>query len=75
MNNVYLKEDDITDIDKLNEYNNDYLNYYTDFVPFVTPDNYQEILEKNKLLKQGIGNCGVCEIYYWVMENGKIIGQ
>lgn len=39
--NIILKEDDITDIDKLDDYNNDFLKMYPDFVPFVTPDNYK----------------------------------
>lgn len=39
--NIILKEDDITDIDRLDDYNNDFLKMYQDFVPFVTPDNYK----------------------------------
>ena len=43
--NIILKEDDITDIDKLDDYNNDYLKMYSDFVPFVTKDNYMDIFK------------------------------
>ena len=75
MKNIYIKEDDITDIDKLDEYNNEYLNYYSDFEPFATPDNYKDILKNNKLVREGLGNNGVKEIYYWVIENDKIIGH
>ena len=75
MINISLKEDDISDINKLDAYNNDYINYYPDFEPFVTPDNYQEVLENNKLLKEGINNNGIKEIYYWVIEDDKIVGH
>lgn len=75
MDNIYLKEDDISDIDKLEEYNNEYLTYYKDFIPFATKENYKEILRKNELLKQGIENDGICEIYYWAIENEKIVGH
>lgn len=75
MKNIILKEDDISDIDKLDDYNNDYINYYDDFTPFATPDNYVEILKNNELIKQGINNNGIKEIYYWAMEDNKIIGH
>ena len=75
MGEIILKEDDITDIDKLNDYNNDYLSYYSDYVPFVSPENYNDILERNKLLREGIGNGGVKEIYYWAIKDNKIIGH
>ena len=73
--NIILKEDDITDIDKLDDYNNDYLKIYPDFKPFVTPINYQEVLKSNELKKQGINNNGIKEIYYWVILDNKIIGH
>ena len=73
--NIILKEDDITDIDKLDNYNNDYLKIYPDFKPFVTPINYQEVLKSNELKKQGINNNGIKEIYYWVILDNKIIGH
>jgi len=75
MNNVYLKEDSYDDIDMLDEYNREYLEKYPDFKPFVTKDNYLEVLKKNELLKQGIGNDGIKEIFYWAIENNKIIGH
>ncbi len=75
MKNIFLKEDDITDIDKLDDYNNDYLRYYDDYEPFATPKNYNDILKNNELIKQGIGNNEIKEIYYWVIENDKIIGH
>lgn len=75
MNNVYLKEDSYDDVDMLDEYNREYLEKYPDFKPFVTKDNYLEVLKNNELLKQGIGNDGIKEIFYWAIENNKIIGH
>lgn len=73
--NIILKEDDITDIDKLDDYNNDYLKMYPNFIPFVTKDNYKEVLKSNELKKLGINNNGIKEIYYWAIEDNKIIGH
>lgn len=75
MKKIYLKEDNLDDIDKLDEYNKDYSNFYSDFIPFVTPENYHKILENNKLVREGIGNNGICEIYYWAIEDDKIVGH
>lgn len=75
LDNIYLKEDSIEDIDKLDDYNNEYLSFYPDFKPFVTKDNYKEVLNNNELLKQGLNNDGIKEIFYWVIENNKIIGH
>jgi len=71
---IYLKENDITDIDKLDEYNKEY-SIFKGFKPFATKDNYLEVIENNKKLKQGIGNDGVKEIYYWAIEDNKIVGH
>lgn len=73
--NIILKEDDITDIDKLDDYNNDYLKMYPQFLPFVTPDNYREVLKNNELKKQGINNNGIKEIFYFAILDNKIIGH
>lgn len=72
---VYLKEDDITDIDKIDEYNREYLSVYPDFKPFVNQETYPELLSKNKLIKKGINNKGVKEIFYWAIEKNKIVGH
>lgn len=68
--NLILKEDDITDIDKLDDYNSDYLKVYPDFVPFVTPNNYLEVLKNNELIKNGIK-----EIFYFAILDNKIVGH
>lgn len=73
-NNIYLKENDLTDIDKLDEYNKEY-SIFKGFKPFATPDNYEQVIENNKKLKLGIGNNGIKEIYYWGIEGNKIVGH
>ena len=37
---MYLKEDDITDINRIDEYNDDYKRMYPDFKPFVTRETF-----------------------------------
>ena len=74
MKEIYIKEDDISDIDKLDEYNKEYSIYPT-FTPFATPENYAQIIENNQKLKMGIGNHGLKEIFYWAIEGNKIIGH
>jgi predicted acetyltransferase len=72
---VYLKEDDISDIDKLDEYNGEYSSVYPSFVPFATKENYAEVLKKNDLYRQGIANDGIKEMFYWAIEDNKIVGH
>lgn len=73
--NLILKEDSIEDIDMLDDYNKEYLTIYKDFKPFVTRENYKVLLKQNELKKQGINNDGVKEIFYWLIEDNKIIGH
>ena len=49
MYSIYLKENDISDIDKLDEYNKEY-SIFEGFKPFATKDNYLEVIENNKKL-------------------------
>ena len=42
---MYLKEDDITDINMIDEYNDDYKRMYPDFKPFVTKENFASFLK------------------------------
>lgn len=44
-NKIYLKYDDYSDINKIDEYNNEYIKAYPDFKPFVTKDNFISFLE------------------------------
>lgn len=56
---MYLKEDDITDINMIDEYNDDYKRMYPDFKPFVTKENFASFLKSVEDKKNGIGNNGV----------------
>lgn len=53
INKIYIKEDDYSDIDKIDEYNNEYLSIYPDFKPFATKDNFDEFLKKVENSKNG----------------------
>lgn len=72
---MYLKEDDVTDINRITEYNNDYQKVYPDFKPFVTKENFFSFLKEVKDKKSGIGNNGVKEIFYFAIEDDKIVGH
>lgn len=72
--NIILKENDISDIDMLDEYNKEY-SIFPGFKPFATKENYKEVIENNKKLKDGCGNHGIKEIYYWAVEDRKIVGH
>ena len=43
---MYLKEDDITDINRIDEYNDDYKRMYPDFKPFVTRETFADFLKR-----------------------------
>lgn len=75
MASIYLKEDDMSDINRIEEYNNEYLKVYPNFKPFVTKDNFNEFLEEVHNKKQGINNNGLKEIYYFAIEDDKIVGH
>lgn len=72
---MYLKEDDITDINRIDEYNADYKKMYPNFKPFVTKENFASFLKNVEDKKNGIGNNGVKEIFYFAIENDKIVGH
>lgn len=72
---MYLKEDNITDINRITEYNNDYQKVYPDFKPFVTKENFFSFLKEVENKKSGIGNNGIKEIFYFAIEDDKIVGH
>ena len=75
-NNLYLIEDsEMQDIEKIKEYNEEFIKSNPNWAPFVTEDNFQDFLKEIEDKKQGIGNDGIKEIFYWFMEEGKIIGS
>ena len=63
---MYLKEDDITDIGRISEYNADYKKMYPDFKPFVTKENFSTFLKEVRDKKKGIGNNGVRK--YFILQ-------
>ena len=76
MEKLYLIEDkDMTDFDKIEEYNNDFKENIPNFKPFVTIDNFDDFLKEIENKKHGIGNDGIKEIFYWFTENDRIIGS
>ena len=72
---MYLKEDDVTDIDRIDEYNQEYKAVYPDFKPFVTKENFDEFLKSVENKKKGIDNNGIKEIFYFAIEDDKIVGH
>ena len=76
MEKLYLIEDsEMKDIEKINEYNEEFIKSNPNWMPFVTEDNFEEFLKEIEDKKQGIGNEGIKEIFYWFVEEGKIIGS
>lgn len=76
MNNLFLIEDSkMKDIEKIKEYNEDFMKLNPKWLPFVTEDNFEEFIKEIEDKKQGIGNDGIKEIFYWFMEENKIIGS
>lgn len=75
MINITLKEDDITDIDYLDEYFEEYRKMYPDFKPYTSKETYIEFLKELELKKHGINNNEIKEIFYYAYENNKIIGH
>lgn len=73
--NIYLKEDDISDFYRISDYNQEYFAMYPDFKPFATTENFNEFLMDVKNKRQGINNHGVKEIFYFAIENNKIVGH
>ena len=72
---IYLKEDDYSDIDRIEEYNNEYKNIYPNFKPFATKENFDIFLKKVEESKLGINNNGLKEIFYFAIEDDKIVGH
>lgn len=77
MENFYITDVlDMFDIDKINEYNQEFLNAYPDsWKPFVTKENFSEYLSEMKKARSGEAEDKVKEIFYWFIEDDKIIGS
>lgn len=77
MGNAYLVDvTEMKDIDKIEEYNNEFLKAYpNNWQPFVTKENFEEYLDSMKKLRENGGEEGVKEIYYWLISEDKIVGS
>lgn len=45
MLNIYIKEDDYSDINRIDEYNEEYKRVYPDFQPFATKENFDSFFK------------------------------
>lgn len=59
----------------IKNYNQEFLNIYQDWVPFVTDKNFEEYIKNMNDIAEGINNNGVKEKYYWFVDNNGIIGS
>jgi predicted acetyltransferase len=77
MNNPCLiPATEMLDVKKIEEYNEVFIKLYPeDWKPFVTKDNFEEYLKRMEEVKNGINNDGAKEIYYWLIDNDKIVGS
>ena len=75
MLNIYIKEDDYSDINRIDEYNLEYKSVYPNFKPFATKENFDSFLKTVEDAKNGINNNGVKEIFYFAIEDDKIVGH
>ena len=62
-------------INRIDEYNKEYSSIYPNFKPFATKDNFNEFLKEVENKKNGINNNGLKEIYFFAIENDKIVGH
>ena len=77
MDNLYIIDViEMLDIDKIEEYNRDFQKSHPDsWRPFVTRDNFDEYLKNMKNLRENGSKDGVKEIYYWLIDDEKIVGS
>lgn len=77
MKNLYIVDVlEMLDTKKIEEYNQEFLAVYPDsWHPFVTNANFNDYLENMKKVRDGQAKTGVKEIFYWFMEDDKIIGS
>lgn len=71
--NIYLKEPDITDADRIEDYNKRWTEINESFVPFVTKETLPKYLSGCTKRKKG-ETCNYNCINYWIMEGDSIIG-
>ncbi len=67
---------EMLDVAKIDDYNQDFIKkYHNNWKPFVTKDNFEDYLKRMEDVKKGIGNDGVKEIFYWLIDENKIVGS
>ena len=67
---------DMLDIEKIEEYNQEFLKVYSNsWTPFVTRDNFDKYLLEMRKVRNGEGENKVKEVFFWYMDEGKIIGS
>lgn len=77
MSKIYLVPvTEMLDIEKIEKYNFEYAKIYPDkWKPFVTRENFEDYLKRMEDIKKGIDNEGIKEIYYWLIDEDKIVGS
>lgn len=67
---------EMLDVAKIDDYNQEFIKkYQNNWKPFVTKDNFEDYLKRMEDVKKGIGNDGVKEIFYWLIDENKIVGS
>lgn len=77
MNQIFLfPVTEMLDITKIEEYNQEFIKAYPDsWEPFVTKNNFDEYLRRMNDYREGKGNDGLKEIFYWLFDKDKIVGS
>ena len=77
MNQIFLfPVTEMLDITKIEEYNQEFIKAYPNsWEPFVTKNNFDEYLRRMNDYREGKGNDGLKEIFYWLFDKDKIVGS
>ena len=77
MGKIYLVPvTEMFDIEKIEKYNYEFAKTYPNkWEPFVTKENFEDYLNKMEDVKKGIANDGIKEIFYWLIDEYKIVGS
>ena len=77
MNQIFLfPVTEMLDITKIEEYNQEFIRTYPNsWEPFVTKNNFDEYLRRMNEYREGKGNDGLKEIFYWLFDKDKIVGS
>lgn len=77
MNQIFLfPVTEMLDITKIEEYNQEFIKtYINSWEPFVTKNNFDEYLRRMNDYREGKGNDGLKEIFYWLFDKDKIVGS